>query len=160
MGTVAIQLAKHIGATIATTSSTRNFDLLNGLGADVLIDYKNQDFENVLNDYDLVLNSQDKKTLEKSFNILKKGGKAISISGPPTAEFARDIKAPWYIRLILSLASSGILRKAKNQDVSYSFLFMRADGEQLSQITKLVETGFIKPIIDKIYPFEQTMMML
>jgi len=154
VGTIAIQLAKHLGATVATTASARNFDLLKGLGADVLIDYKNQDFENVLNNYDLVINSQDKKTLEKSLNILQKGGKVISISGPPTAEFARSIKAPWFIRLILSILSGGILKRAKKQQVNYQFLFMRADGSQLAQITKLVEAGAIKPVIDKVFPFE------
>jgi NADPH:quinone reductase-like Zn-dependent oxidoreductase len=154
VGTIAIQLAKHLGATVATTASARNFDLLKGLGADILIDYKNQDFENVLNNYDLVINSQDKKTLEKSFNILQKGGKVISISGPPTAEFARSINAPWFIRLILSILSGGILKRAKKKQVNYQFLFMRADGSQLAQITKLVEAGAIKPVIDKVFPFE------
>jgi 2-desacetyl-2-hydroxyethyl bacteriochlorophyllide A dehydrogenase len=155
VGTIAIQLAKHLGATVATTASARNFDLLKGLGADVLIDYKNQDFENVLNNYDLVINSQDKKTLEKSINILQKGGKVISISGPPTAEFARSIKAPWFIRLFLSILSGGILKRAKKQQVDYQFLFMHADGIQLAQITKLVEAGAIKPVIDKVFPFEE-----
>jgi len=154
VGTIAIQLAKHLGATVATTASARNFDLLKGLGADILVDYKNQDFENVLNNYDLVINSQDKKTLEKSFNILQKGGKVISISGPPTAEFARSINAPWFIRLILSILSGGILKRAKKKQVNYQFLFMRADGSQLAQITKLVEAGAIKPVIDKVFPFE------
>jgi len=155
VGTIAIQLAKNLGATVATTASARNFDLLKGLGADIIIDYKNQDFENVLNNYDLVINSQDKKTLEKSFNILQKGGKVISISGPPTAEFARSINAPWFIRLILSILSGGILKRAKKQQVNYQFLFMRADGSQLAQITKLVEAGAIKPVIDKVFPFEE-----
>lgn len=71
-------------ATVATTASEKSFALLKTLGADVLIDYKTQDFEDVLKEYDVVLNSQDTKTLEKSIRILKPGGKAISISGPPT----------------------------------------------------------------------------
>jgi NADPH:quinone reductase-like Zn-dependent oxidoreductase len=156
VGTIAIQLAKHLGATVATTASENSFDLLKSLGADVLIDYKKQDFENVLNDYDVVLNSQDKNTLEKSLRIVKPHGKVISISGPPTPEFAKAIKAPWFVKMILSLISSGIRKKAAKLDVNYSFLFMRAEGKQLQEITELIESGIIKPVIDKIYPFDKT----
>jgi NADPH:quinone reductase-like Zn-dependent oxidoreductase len=156
VGTIAIQLAKHLGATVATTASTKSFDLLAKLGADFTIDYKNSDFENQLSDYDVVLNSQDKITLEKSLRILKSGGKLISISGPPTPSFATEIKAPWFVKIILSLLSSGIRKKAKAKNVDYSFLFMKADGEQLSSITKLIEAEIIKPVLDKVFSFEKT----
>jgi NADPH:quinone reductase-like Zn-dependent oxidoreductase len=156
VGTIAIQLAKHLGATVATTASEKSFDTLKSLGADILIDYKKEDFENVLKDYDLVLNSQDTATLKKSLNVLKPGGKLISISGPPTPDFARSIGAPWYIKIVLSLISSGVRKKAEKLGVQYSFLFMRADGKQLSGITKLIESGAIKPVVDKIFPFAQT----
>jgi len=156
VGTIAIQLAKHLGATVATTASEKSFEFLKKLGADVLIDYKTQDFESLLKDYDLVLNSQDTKTLEKSLNVLKTEGKAISISGPPTADLAVETSAPWYVKIILNLISAGIRKKAKKQNVGYEFLFMRSEGGQLSQITTLIESGIIKPIIDKVFPFEQT----
>ena len=156
VGTIAIQLAKHLGATVATTASAKSFDLLTDLGADLIIDYKNSDFENRLSDYDVVLNSQDQKTLEKSLRILKSGGKLISISGPPTPDFAKEIKAAWFVRIILSLLSSGIRKRAKNRNVDYSFLFMRADGEQLSEITSLIEAKKIKPTVDKIFSFQET----
>ena len=156
VGTIAIQLAKYLGATVATTASEKSFDILKSLGADVLIDYKNQDFENVLQDYDLVLNSQDTATLKKSLNVLKPGGKLISISGPPTPDFARAIGAPWYIKMILSLISSSVRKKAEKLGVQYSFLFMRANGKQLHEITKLIESGDIKPVVDKVFPFSQT----
>lgn len=156
VGTIAIQLAKHLGATVATTASTKSFGLLKEMGADVLIDYKNSDFEKSLVNYDVVLNSQDQKTLEKSVQILKPGGKLISISGPPTPEFAKEIKAPWLVKIILSLISSGIRKKAKNKNVDYSFLFMKAEGNQLSEIATLIEAGIIKPVVDKIFPFNET----
>lgn len=156
VGTIAIQLARHLGATVATTASEKSFDLLKSLGADVLIDYKKQDFEDVLKDYDLVLNSQDKKTLEKSLRIVKPNGKVISISGPPTPEFAKAIKASWFVKMVLSLISSGIRKTAKKLNIGYSFLFMRAEGKQLQEITNLIEAGIIKPIVDKVFPFEQT----
>lgn len=156
VGTIAIQLAKHLGAIVATTASEKSFALLKTLGADILIDYKTQDFEDLLKDYDAVLNSQDTKTLEKSIRILKSGGKAISISGPPTPTFAKEAGVPWFVKIILKFISSGIRKKARKQNVDYTFLFMRAHGEQLGKITTLIESGDINPIIDKVFPFEQT----
>lgn len=156
VGTIAIQLAKHLGATVATTTSASNFDLVKSLGADVVIDYKTQDFETILKDYDLVLNSQDAKTLEKSFKILKSGGKVISISGPPDTDFAKEISLSWLIKTVIFFLSRKAKQQAKKSNVSYSFLFMKANGQQLSEISKLVESGVIRPIIDKIFPFEQT----
>ncbi len=156
VGTFAIQLAKHLGATVATTTSSTNIDLVKSLGADVVIDYKKDDFETILKDYDVVLNSQDTKTLEKSLRIVKPGGKLISISGPPDVDFAKQLGSPWFIKLIMKILSSGIKKKARRLGVNYSFLFMRADGNQLAEITSLINTGKIKPVIDKVFPFEQT----
>lgn len=156
VGTIAIQLAKYLGATVATTASEKSFEMLKKLGADVLIDYKKEDFETVLKDYDVVLNSQDTKTLEKSLRILKPGGKAISISGPPTPAFARSIKAAWFVRIIISLISFAIRKKAKKLGIDYSFLFMRSSGEQLQEITKLIERDVIIPVVDKVFPFVRT----
>ena len=154
VGTFAIQLAKHLGATVATTTSAANFDLVKGLGADVVIDYRKDDFETMLRDYDVVLNSQDTKTLEKSLRIVKPGGKLISISGPPDRAFAEEIGAPWYVKFLLGVISSAVRRKARKLNVGYSFLFMRAQGEQLQRITTLVESGVIKPVMDRVFPFE------
>lgn len=156
VGTIAIQLAKYLGAKVATTASEKSFEMLKSIGADVLIDYKKEDFETILKDYDVVLNSQDTKTLEKSLRILKPGGKAISISGPPTPDFARTAKAAWFVRQVIALLSLGIRKKAKKLGVDYSFLFMRADGKQLQEITELIERGTIRPVVDKIFPFSQT----
>jgi alcohol dehydrogenase len=156
VGTFAIQLAKHLGATVATTTSTANVALVKSLGADVVIDYKTQDFEKVLRDYDVVLNSQDRKTLEKSLRVLKDGGKLISISGPPDPEFGREIAAPGFVRLVMRLLSSGVRRAAQGRGIGYSFLFMKANGAQLRLITRLIEGGAIRPVIDKVFPFEST----
>lgn len=156
VGTFAIQLAKHLGAIVATTTSTANIALVKGLGADVVIDYKTQDFETVLNDYDVVLNSQDGKTLEKSLGVLKRGGKLVSISGPPDPEFGREVGAPGFVRLVMRLLSAGIRRRAASRGVDFSFLFMKADGPQLREITRLVEAGVIRPVVDRVFPFEST----
>ncbi|MFZ6674659.1 NADP-dependent oxidoreductase [Undibacterium sp. Xuan67W] len=156
VGTFAIQLAKHLGATVATTTSTANVALVKNLGADIVIDYKTEDFEKILSGYDVVLNSQDAKTLEKSLNVLKPGGKLISISGPPDPEFAEGIKAPWFVKQVIRLLSFTTRRKAKRRNVSYSFLFMKASGSQLRQITPLIESGAIRPVVDKVFPFAST----
>jgi NADPH:quinone reductase-like Zn-dependent oxidoreductase len=156
VGTFAIQLAKHLGATVATTTSTTNVALVKSLGADVVIDYKTQDFEDVLHDYDVVLNSQDGKTLAKSLRVLKRGGKLISISGPPDPEFGKESGAPGFVKLVMRLLSSGIRRKAKSRGVSFSFLFMKASGSQLREITRLIEAGLIRPVMDRVFPFEST----
>ena len=156
VGSFAIQLAKHLGATVATTTSTANVAWVKALGADVVVDYKKDDFESVLSNYDVVLNSQDGKTLAKSLNILKAGGQLISISGPPTPEFAEKLKLPWFVKQVTRALSFGIRRKAKQRHVDFSFLFMKASGSQLQQITSLIEAGIIHPIVDKVFPFEST----
>jgi NADPH:quinone reductase-like Zn-dependent oxidoreductase len=156
VGTFAIQLAKHLGATVATTASAASADLVKGLGADIVVDYKKDDFEKVLSGYDVVVNSQDAKTLEKSLRVLKPGGKLISISGPPDPQFAREKGLNLLLKLVLRLLSRGIRTKAKRAGVSYSFLFMWAQGDELSKITALVESGIIRPVLDRVFPFEQT----
>jgi len=156
VGSIAIQLAKHLGAFVATTTSTPNVEWVKALGADVVIDYTQQNFETVLRDYDVVLNSLGPAELETSLRILKPGGQLISISGPPTAEFAREQKLSWGLGWIMRLLSSGIRRKARRQGVDYGFVFMRASGAQLQKITVLVESGAITPVIDRTFPFEAT----
>ncbi|SCZ19920.1 MULTISPECIES: NADP-dependent oxidoreductase [unclassified Pseudomonas] len=156
VGTVAIQLAKHLGAFVATSTSTPNVPWVKALGADVVIDYKQQDFASVLQDYDVVLNSLGADELEKSLKILKPGGQLISISGPPTPQFAQAQGLSWVLRLIMGLLSSGIRRKAHRKGVSYAFVYMRANGPQLREITTLVESGSIKPVLDRFLPFDAT----
>jgi NADPH:quinone reductase-like Zn-dependent oxidoreductase len=156
VGTFAIQLAKHVGATVATTTSTANVDLVRRLGADIVIDYKKEDFAQVLRDYDVVLNSLDKVTLEKSLRVLKPGGQLISISGPPDAAFARSIGASWVLRMVMSVLSRGITAKARRRHAHYSFLFMRANGAQLTEITSLIDDGIIRPVVDRVFPFAAT----
>ncbi|MDQ5930020.1 MAG: hypothetical protein QG594_1803 [Bacteroidota bacterium] len=157
VGTFAIQLAKHLGAFVATTTSEKNIALVKSLGADLVIDYKTQDFATVLKDYDLVLHSnREKVVLEKSLGILKQGGQLISLVGPPTPEFAQEIGLPWYLKFVTKLLSSNARKEAKKLNVVFKFLFMRAEGKQLGEITKLIEAGIIKPVVDKVFPFEQT----
>ncbi|WP_183718771.1 NADP-dependent oxidoreductase [Rhizobium sp. BK060] len=156
VGTIAIQLAKHLGAYAAATTSTANVALVKSLGADVVVDYKKDNFEKVLQGYDVVLNSLGKETLDKSLAVLKAGGKLISISGPPDPDFARQNGSGWLLQQVMRLLSFGIRRKSKRQGTSYAFLFMTANGGQLGQITSLIEAGNIRPVIDQVFPFERT----
>jgi len=155
VGSVAIQLAKYLGATVATTTSGKNIRWVSALGADMIIDYKTTDFEQVLKDYDVVLDTQGGKTLEKSLNIVKRGGRIISISGPPDREFAEAIHANWLLKCIIPLLSWSIRNKAKKRGITYSFLFMQPNGQQLSEISKLVDVGKINPVVDKTYEFSE-----
>lgn len=156
VGTFAIQLAKHLGATVATTASSANFELVKALGADVMIDYKKEDFETMLHGYDVVLHSQDSKTLDKSLRVLKPGGMLISISAPPDPTFADEVGLPWYVKQSIRVISFGTRRKAKRLKVGYRFLFMRANGAQLSEITSLIDQGVIRPVMDRVFPFGET----
>ncbi|GAA3620756.1 NADP-dependent oxidoreductase [Kineosporia mesophila] len=156
VGTIAIQLAQHLGATVATTAGARNADFLKELGADVVIDYRTQDFSTVLKDYDVVLDSQGPRSVAKSMTILKPGGTVIGIAGPPDPDFAREIGGNPVLKIATRLLSLKTRRQAARLGVSYSFLFMQASGEQLGEITKLVESGTIRPVVDRVFPFADT----
>ncbi|WP_419667861.1 NADP-dependent oxidoreductase [Streptomyces sp. 2-1] len=154
LGTIAVQLAKQLGAYVATTTSTANVDLVKRLGADVVVDYKKQAFETVLRDYDVVLDSLGGETLKKSLDVLRPGGKVISVAGPPDAAFGRELGANPVVRLAMSALSLRTRRAARRRGVTYSFLFMRASGDQLRELTPLIEAGRIRPVVDTVFPFE------
>lgn len=156
VGSIAIQLAKHLGATVATTASASNIDFVRELGADTVVDYRSQDFEQLLSGYDLVLDSLGGENLEKSLRVLEPGGKAIGIVGPPDPAFAREAGLNPVMRLAVRGLSAGIRRQARNLGVSYEFLFMRASGDQLSQITALIDGGALRPVVGRVFPFGQT----
>jgi NADPH:quinone reductase-like Zn-dependent oxidoreductase len=154
VGTIAIQLAKQLGAFVATTTSTNNVEWVKALGADVVIDYKKQDFAAVLQGFDVVLNSLGGDELAKSLQVLKPGGHLISISGPPDPDFAKKQGLSWGLKQVMRLLSHRIRKQARKRGVRYSFVFMRAEGEQLGKITLLIESSKIKPIIDRVLDFE------
>ncbi len=155
VGVFAIQLAKHAGATVATTAGDRSAQLVRSLGADIVIDYRREDFARVLKGYDFVLNSQDSETLAKSIGVLRAGGRVISISGPPDPAFARSIGANWVVRQIMGVLSGKARRQAKRQGVSYAFLFMQANGAQLARIATLIDEGVLRTVVDRVFPFAE-----
>ncbi len=155
IGTFAIQLAKHLGAKVGTTTSTGNVELVRGLGADEVIDYKKQEFEKVLRGYDMVLCTVKGDALEKSIDIVKPRSTIISLVGPLDAAFARARRLNFVLTFVFWLMSRRIMRLAKKKEVAYSFLFARPDGDQLAEIGELLTAARIKPVIDTVFPFEQ-----
>ncbi|MBI5317885.1 NADP-dependent oxidoreductase [Bradyrhizobium sp.] len=155
IGTFAIQLAKYLGAKVGTTTSTGNVDLVRSLGADEVVDYKKQEFEDVLRDYDAVLGTVRGDAIEKSLRILKPGSTVVSLVGPLDAAFARARRLNIFMVFLFGLMSRKIMRRAGKCGVAYSFLFVRPDGRQLAEIGELLKAGHIRPVIDKVFPFEQ-----
>jgi NADPH:quinone reductase-like Zn-dependent oxidoreductase len=155
IGTFAIQLAKYLGAKVGTTTSTGNVELVRSLGADEVIDYKQQEFEEVLRDYDAVLGTVRGDALEKSLRILKPKSAVVSLIGPPDAAFARARGMNFFMKFVFGLLSRKIIRRARKRGVAYSFLFVQPDGSQLAEIGELLDAGRIRPVIDKVFPFDQ-----
>ena len=156
VGSMAIQLARHMGATVLTTVGQRNVELVKRLGANVAIDYRSERFEDVAKDCDVVLDSAGGDTLVKCFECVKPGGVVVSInSSTPSPAFARS----WGLNPIIVFAIRILSRKAtaaaREHKARYEYFFVRADGEQLKEITRLVESGAIKPVVDKVFPLEQ-----
>ena len=155
IGTFAIQLAKYIGAKVGTTTSSGNIPLVTSLGAEEVIDYKKSEFDKVLRGYDMVLGTLRGDALEKSIGILRHGGKVVSLIGPLDAAFASSRQLNFVLKFIFGLMSRKIMRLAGKRNVTYSFLFVRPDGRQLSEIGNLLESEHIHPVIDKVFPFEE-----
>lgn len=155
VGSLAIQLAKHFGATVITNTSNRNLDFVRSLGVDEVFEYSAQKFWKAVNPVDIVLDTLGGFTQKKAFAILKAGGKLVSITGPPTRDFAEEIQAPGFVRIASGILSIPAQVRSRRAHGSYHFLFMHPDGDQLSEIAKLVETRKIKPVLDRIFSFSK-----
>jgi NADPH:quinone reductase-like Zn-dependent oxidoreductase len=157
LGSTVIQLAKHLGAHVATTASGARADLVRDLGADVVIDYTKEDFSQTLSGYDLVLDAVGGENLMKSLTVLKPGGLAVGVTGPPDAGFAQQLGAPKLFEFVLSLLSRKVRRAAEKLGVRYSFFFMQASGTQLRELAALYDAGHLRPVIDSTFAFDQTL---
>jgi alcohol dehydrogenase len=152
VGTFAIQLAKHLGAQVTTTASTKNHALVKSLGADIAIDYKTTRFEEVVRDQDVVFDTQGGETLLRSFEAVKPGGVVVTVGGRPDAKFARAWGLSLPLVWILGFLNRKVDRQAKQKGVRFEYLFMHASGEQLEKISALVDQGAIKPVLDRTFP--------
>jgi alcohol dehydrogenase len=157
VGTFAIQLARHLGAVVATTASAKNRDLVARLGATEIVDYKTARFEDVVAPCDVVYDTQGGETLERSFAVLKPGGVIVTVGGKPDAKFAKK----WGLNPVLVLALRFMMRKvtrlAREKDAHFEYLFMRPDGAGLARIAALLDDRTIKPVLDRTFPFEETL---
>lgn len=156
LGSTVIQVAKHLGAHVATTAHTNDVDKVRALGADEVIDYTQQDFTQVLSGYDVVLDSLGPASLEKSLTVLKQGGLAISVVGPPDPGFAEQLGQP-LLKPVMAILSRKIRRQARKLGVRYSFFFMRASGTQLALLAALYDDGTLRPVLDRSFPFDRTL---
>ena len=155
VGSMAIQLARHLDTTIFTTVGQRNVELVKRLGANVTIDYRSERFEEVARDCDVVLDSAGGDTLVKCFECVKAGGVVVSInSSTPSPAFARSWGLNPIIVFAIGVLSRKALSAARKHQARYEYFFVRADGEQLSAIAHLVESGAITPLVDKVFPLE------
>src|SRR5215217_292844 len=157
LGSTVIQLAKHLSATVATTASGENAELVRSLGADVVVDYTKEDFAEVLSGYDVVLDSRGGENLERSLTVLKPGGQAIGVAGPPDPAFAKQLGAPKFMGAVMGLLSHKVRKQARKRGVTYSFLFMQANGGQLRELASLYDAGHLRPVVDKTFLFDQTL---
>jgi NADPH:quinone reductase-like Zn-dependent oxidoreductase len=152
LGSAAIQIAKHLGAYVATTVRTQDMDLVKQLGADQVIDFTKEDFAQVLNGFDVVLDALGPKSVMKSLQVLKEGGVVIGFTGPPDSNFASQIGQP-LLKPVMSLMSLKVRKQAKKLGVRYSFFFMKANGAQLETLTRLVQSKALKPLVNKSFDF-------
>jgi NADPH:quinone reductase-like Zn-dependent oxidoreductase len=156
LGSTVIQLARHLGAYVATTANGKDAEKLRGLGADEVIDYTKADFAKVLSGYDLVLDSLGGDNLSRSLTVLKPGGLAISVVGPPDAAFATQLGQP-LLKPVMALLSRKVRAQARKAGVRYSFFFMHADGAQLKTLADLYDAGALRPVLDRTFPFDETL---
>ena len=156
LGSTVFQLAKHLGAYVATTANGKDAEKVRGLGADEVIDYTKTHFAESLSGYDVVLDSLGGDNLSKSLTVLKPGGLAISVVGPPDAAFAVQVGHP-VLRPVMALLSRKVRAQARKLGVLYSFFFMRADGAQLKTLAALYDVGTLRPVLDRTFPFDETL---
>ncbi|MGE3262957.1 MAG: NADP-dependent oxidoreductase [Bacteriovoracia bacterium] len=155
IGTFAIQFAKALGAEVATTTSSKNIEWVRKLGADHIVDYQKQNFEDVLSGYDAVLHSVDGEPTTRGFPILKRGGHLLSLVGPPDFKFAKRVGLNIFLQFVCALLGWKVTKLSKKTGTSYTFVFVEPSGNQLAKIATLVESGKIKPVVDRVFPMNQ-----
>lgn len=162
VGSAVIQLATHLGATVATTVSASSADAVRQMGADIVIDYRTQDFVERLagTPVDIVVDTQGGDITARSLEVLQRGGIVVGIAGTPEPSLADQAGAGPVVKLALTVMSMKLRRRAAKLGVRYRFLFIKPDGAALRRITALVEQGVLTPVVDRVLPFDQTLAAL
>ncbi len=155
VGTFAIQLAKVLGAKVVTTTSVHNGPLVKRLGADRVIDYKSQRFEDVVKDADFVFDTQGGDVLTRSITVAKRGGWVVSIGSIPTPRVMKDWGLAKWKQWLAATMNRKPMALAKARGVKYDYHFMTPSGQQLAAIAKLLEDRKIVPVVDKVFRLDQ-----
>ncbi len=156
VGTLAIQIAKWLGAEVTTTASPRGRALVERLGADVVIDYTSQDFTDHVRGMDGAFDLMGGETLDKVFSVVRPGGKVVTVAGLPEPLTARkDLDRGAGLAALFWLASYRLRARARRHGVGYRFLFMHPSGPELAELAGLIESGTLAPVIDKVFPFAE-----
>ncbi|MEH2622420.1 alcohol dehydrogenase [Bradyrhizobium sp. AZCC 1719] len=155
IGTFAIQYAKHLGLEVTTTTSSKNADFVKSLGADRVIAYDRENYLEAGGDYDIVYDTLGGAFTVDAFKVVKRGGAVISLSGPPDRDFARREGAGWLVRAAVWLMSRKVYAASAEAGASYCWFFTEPSGDQLREIAHLVDSGAIRPVIDREFAFEQ-----
>jgi alcohol dehydrogenase len=153
VGTLAIQIAKTLGLWVETTTSTKNIGFVKGLGADGVIDYTKERVPDRLRELDAAFDTLGASELE-SLRVVKRGGVVVGIAGLPDVAFARE-SLPWWAPAALRLATTKGRRVAARMGARFVYLFMRPDGLQLTELAHWIDTGKLKPVLHRTYPFGQ-----
>ena len=153
-GAMAVPLAKARGIKVITNGSLENKERVLALGAEQFLDYKTEDYAQLLHDVDGVIDTIGGKDTEKQFSILKQGGKLVSLKGIPNGRFAKKMGLPLWKQWVFGFAGRSFDNMAKKRNQEYHFIFVQSSGEQLSEIAKVLEENQIRPSIDSIYSFE------
>lgn len=151
VGSFAIQYAKAKGAYVYTTTSTKNVKWVKELGADRVIDYKTEDYKTIVKDADIVFDTLGGNYTLEAFEVVKRGGKVVSVAGGVIDEEVAKMFGMTNYKL--PEAFTNLINKT---GASYKFIFMHPNGTHLNQIKSLVEDEKIKPVIDKVYPFSES----
>lgn len=155
IGTFAVQYASHLGLHVTTTTSSKNVDFVKSLGADRVIAYDRENYLEAGGDYDIVYDTLGGAFTVDAFKVVKRGGAVISLSGPPDRDFARREGAGWLVRAVVWLMSHKVYAASTEAGATYCWFFTEPSGDQLREIAGLVESGAIKPVIDREFAFEQ-----
>ncbi|MDO4910558.1 MAG: NADP-dependent oxidoreductase [Corynebacterium sp.] len=155
VGTMAIPLAKAKGLKVITNGSAEHEQRVRDLGADEFIDYKTQDYTQILHDVDYVLDTLGGDETEKQMRIMRKGGQLVSLRGMPNGEFAQRMGFPLLKRILFSLAGRKFDTMAKKHGVKYHFIFVHSDGAQLGQVAEILNDIKVTPSIDTVFEFSE-----
>ncbi|MDY8025550.1 NADP-dependent oxidoreductase [Paenibacillus polymyxa] len=152
-GSMAMPIAKSMGLYVITSGSERGRSRTLSIGADQFINYKAENYANILSDIDYVIDTLGTKEIKAELGILKPQGKLVSLKAGPNYRFAVDNHFPMWKKALLGLVGARLDFLARKNQNEYRFLFVQANGSQLQEITKLVEKENIKPSIDSTYSF-------